>query len=162
MHVLKNVFKNLSLDLRKEITALWKNGGALADDKAIEERLNQVVYIIQDSESDTLMGVSTAEKIRVQALNNNYLYEFRCFISESYRIAGLDVKLSKMTFDFLESISIKDENRPIGIFSVLENEKLKQEPVWRRAVWPEIEMYFIGYTSSGNPIRVHYFKGARI
>lgn len=141
---------------------LWKSESALTDDKTIEDRLNQVVYIVQDSESRALTGVSTAEKKKVKALNNNYLYEFRCFIAESHRIAGLDVKLSKMTFDFLESISKEDEDQPIGIFSILENEKLKQEPVWRRAVWPEIEMYFVGYTSSGNPIRVHYFKGARI
>ena len=162
MLVFENVFKNASQEVKKEIEELWKSEGGLINEQRIKERLNQVVFIIRDSESALLAGVSTAEKRMVEALNNNYFYEFRCLISEKYRIAGLDVKLSMMTFEFLESISVEDENKPIGIFSVLENEKLKQEPVWRRAVWPEIEMYFVGYTSSGNPIRVHYFKGARI
>lgn len=162
MLVLENVFKKVPQQVKNEITALWKSEGALKDDPIIEERLNQVVFIIRDSESGVLAGLSTAEKKRVEALNNNHLYEFRCFIGEPHRIAGLDVKLSRVTFDFLESISGKDFDKSIGIFTVLENERLKQEPVWRRAVWPEIDMYFIGYTSSGNPIRVHYFKRARI
>lgn len=162
MLVLENIFKNVSPDVKKKIQALWKSEGALEDEKIIEERLGQVVYIVLDSESGTVAGVSTAEKKKVQTLNNNYFYEFRCFIGEAYRVAGLDVKLSKITFDFLESISHQDGNNPIGILSVLENEKLQHEPVWRRAVWPEIEMYFVGYNSAGNPMRVHYFKGARI
>jgi hypothetical protein len=162
MLVLGNVFNNVSAKVKAEIVAMWKSGDALMDDRKIEERLAQVVYVIRDSDSGQLAGVSTAEKKKVQALNNNYFYEFRCFIAQSYRSAGLDVKLSKETFGFLEALSKTDTDKPIGIFSILENEKLKQEPVWRRAVWPEIEMYFVGYTSAGNPIRVHYFKGARI
>lgn len=162
MLVFELVFRKLSSHDKLSISKLWKNEGMINEESIVESRLEQVVYLIRDAESGVLAGVSTAEKRRVQALNNNYFYEFRCFISEAHRVAGLDVKLSRMTFDFLESISKEDEHRPVGIFSVLENEKLKQEPVWRRAVWPEIEMYFVGFTNSGNPIRVHYFKGARI
>jgi hypothetical protein len=162
MLVFELVFGKVPIQDKQSIAQLWKNEGVLSEESIVEARLEQVVYLIRDTESGALAGVSTAEKKRVQALNNNYFYEFRCFISEVHRVAGLDVKLSRMTFDFLESINLGDENRPVGIFSVLENEKLKQEPVWRRAVWPEIEMYFVGFTNSGNPIRVHYFKGARI
>lgn len=162
MLVFELVFGKVPPQDKLSIAQLWKNEGVLSAESMVEARLEQVVYLIRDAESGVLAGVSTAEKKRVQALNNNYFYEFRCFISEAYRVAGLDVKLSRMTFDFLESLSLNDEHRPVGIFSVLENEKLKQEPVWRRAVWPEIEMYFAGFTTSGNPIRVHYFKGARI
>lgn len=132
------------------------------NDSVIDTRLGQAVCLIRDTETQKVAGISTAEKKQVPSLNNNYLYEFRCYISENFRIAGLDVKLSRETFDFLESHAGKDSDKPIGIFAVLENERLKQEPLWRRAVWPEIEMYFMGYTNSGNPIRVHYFKGARI
>lgn len=162
MFVLENLFQNVTQTARQEITNLWRSENVLNDDKQLEARLSQVVFVVRDSVSGILVGVSTSEKRRVPALNNHYFYEFRCFIGSANRVAGLDVKLSKETFDFLESISQTDEHKPIGIFSILENEKLKQEPVWRRAVWPEIEMYFVGYTNSGNPIRVHYFKGAKI
>lgn len=162
MLVLENHYKNINTSLRQEIEALWRTAHMLNDQYKIEERLSQVVMIVRDPVSGKLAGVSTAEKRKVPALNNHYLYEFRCFIGTAYRVAGLDVKLSRMTFDFLESISKQDELKPIGIFSILENETLKREPVWRRAVWPEIEMYLVGFTNSGNPIRVHYFKNARI
>lgn len=162
MLILENVYKKLTQRLKLEIEELWKREGALAEAQRIEERLNQVVFIIQDSETGLVVGVSTAEKKKVQALNNNYFFEFRCFIAEAFRVAGLDVKLSRETFDFLASIGSQDPDKPIGIFTVLENEELKQQPVWRRAVWPEIDMYFVGFTTSGNPIRVHYFKNARV
>jgi|APTNR8051073442_1049403.scaffolds.fasta_scaffold00032_98 hypothetical protein len=162
MLVFENVYKKVNNSTKDEIVEFWKREGGLTDESVISERLKQVVYIICDSESGKLVGVSTAEKKRVQALNNNYFYEFRCLIDKAYRIAELDVKLSRITFDLLQSVSSQDGNLVIGIISVLENEELKQEPVWRRAVWPEIDMYFVGYTNSGNPIRVHYFKGARI
>jgi hypothetical protein len=162
MLVLENVYQNLTQEAKQEVVNLWRNENALLDDKKIDERLGQTVIIIRDSESGKLVGVSTAEKKKMKALNNNQLYEFRCFIAETYRVAGLDVKLSKQTFEFLETLSKSEGGKTVGIFSVLENESLKKESVWRRAVWPEIEMYFVGYTNSGNPIRVHYFKGARI
>jgi len=162
MLVLENVFKQVPQGLKLEIAELWKREGALAEERKIEERLNQVIFVIQDSETGLVVGVSTAEKKKVQTLNNNYFFEFRCFITKTFRVAGLDVKLSRETFDFLESIGSQDPDKPIGIFTVLENEELKQQPVWRRAVWPEIDMYFVGFTTSGNPIRVHYFKNARV
>jgi hypothetical protein len=162
MLVIENHYQNVTSQLRQGIENLWRSENVLTDQNRIEERLRQVVMVVRDSATGKLAGVSTAQKRKMPALNNHHLYEFRCFIGEVYRVAGLDVKLSRMTFDFLESIRDQDEHKPIGIFSVLENEKLKQEPVWRRAVWPELEMYFVGYTNSGNPIRVHYFKNARI
>jgi hypothetical protein len=162
MVVLDNVYGKLPPETREEIVQLWKSGHVLADGQAMEDRLRQVVFVVRNAETGKLAGVSTAEKKKVVALNNNYLYEFRCFIAQAARIAGLDVKLSKETFGFLEKLSKTDAGKPVGIFSVLENETLKKEPVWRRAIWPEIEMYFVGYTNTGNPIRVHYFKNARI
>ena len=158
----ENVYGKVTPQLESSIVDLWKKEGVLMDAQQIKERLLQVTFVIHDPEARTIAGVSTTEKKRVKALNNNCLYEFRCCLSSTYRIAGLDVKLSRETFDFLEALSKQDMDKPVGIFSILENETLKQEPVWRRAVWPEIEMYFVGYTNSGNPIRVHYFKGARI
>jgi hypothetical protein len=161
MLAIENVFNNVTESVKQGITKLWKAEGAITEDHKIQERLAQVVCVVLNSKGD-FVGVSTAEKKKVPALNDNYFFEFRCFITEASRVAGLDVKLSKTTFDILESASKTDKNNPIGILSVLENEQLMKQPLWRRAVWPEIEMYFVGFTNHGNPIRVHYFKNARI
>lgn len=158
----ENHYRKLSEEMAAQISALWRTENALADESVISERLHQVVYVILDPDSGETAGVSTAEKKKFNMLNSNYLYEFRCYIGEKFRIAGLDVKLSRMTFDFLETLAKDDSDKPVGIFTVLENESLKEQPVWRRAVWPELEMYFVGYSKAGNPIRVHYFKDARI
>jgi hypothetical protein len=158
----QNVYQNLSPDVIAELKSLWMGEGALVEGDAIEQRLQQVVYVILDSDSGKVAGVSTAVKKRVDLLNGNFLYEFRCYIGENYRIAGLDIKISKLTLDFLQELGARDPEKPVGVFTVLQNDLLQQQPLWRRAVWPETEMYFMGYTKSGNPIRVHYFKGARI
>jgi hypothetical protein len=157
----ENCYQRVSDNSAAGIRALWKTETLLADEAATE-RLKEVVYVILDPDSGAVAGVSTAVKKRMNMLNNNHLYEFRCYIGEKFRVAGLDVKLSRLTFDFLETLANDDNDKPVGIFTVLENETLKERPVWRRAVWPELEMYFVGYTKTGNPIRVHYFKDARI
>ncbi len=136
--------------------------GAISDEEDISKRLKEVVYIIQDSDTGKVAGVSTAVKKKLNLLNENFLYEFRCYIGESYRIAGLDIKISKLTIDFLQELGSRDPEKPVGVFTVLQNDFLQTLPLWRRAVWPETEMYFMGYTKAGDPIRVHYFKGARI
>lgn len=157
-----NVHTKVSGVIAAELSALWKREGAITEDLEISSRLREVVYIIVDTTTGQVVGVSTAVKKKVVALNGNFLYEFRCYIGEAYRIAGLDVKLSRLTFDFLAQLASDDPEKPVGIFTVLSNAYLKLHPVWRRAVWPEIDMHFIGYNKSGDPIRVHYFKGARI
>lgn len=158
----KIVYGNVSDADAAELSALWKREGAITDDLEIANRLSEVVCIVRDMPAGRVVGVSTAVKKKVIALNGNFLYEFRCYIDEAHRIAGLDVKLSRLTFDYLEQVSSGDLEKPVGIFTVLGNDHLKQHPVWRRAVWPEIDMHFIGYNKNGDPIRVHYFKGARI
>ncbi|HMV10769.1 MAG TPA: hypothetical protein PK325_09555 [Cyclobacteriaceae bacterium] len=158
----QNVYQNVPETVAAGLKTLWTAEGALSDDLSVRKRLEEVVYAVVDSDNGQVAAVSTAVKKKVNPLNGNFLYEFRCYVGEAYRIAGLDVKLSRLTFDFLEQLASRDADKPIGIFTVLGNDFLKAQPVWRRAVWPEIDIHFIGYNKNGDPIRVHYFKGARI
>jgi hypothetical protein len=160
--IFQNVYQNVPGNIKAGLTSLWSREGAITDRLEIEKRLQEVIYIVKDEATGDVVGVSTASKRKVRALNNNFLYEFRCYLGQEHRIAGLDVKLSRLTFDFLAQLASEDPEKPIGIFAVLSNDVLKQHPVWRRAVWPELNMYFIGHNKLGDPIRVHYFKGARI
>lgn len=157
----QNVYQQIPEGISAGLRSLWLAEGALTDEDAVLRRLQEVVYVATD-DAGNVGAVSTAVKKKVIALNGNFLYEFRCYLGEEHRIAGLDVKLSRLTFDFLEQLASRDADKPIGIFTVLANDLLKELPVWRRAVWPEIDMHFIGYNKNGDPIRVHYFKGARI
>lgn len=155
----ENVYGRITEGVSREVKDLWKRETVVPD---ADERVKQVAFIIRDGATKALAGVSTLAKRQVPFLNNKFLYEFRCYIAHNHRIAGLDVKLSKMTFDFIESIHKMDADGPVGIYTILENEELKKQTVWRRATWPELDMHLVGFTRSGNPIRVHYFKEARI
>lgn len=156
----ENVWKAVTPEIKTDLIRLWIDNNVLSTEDA-EKRAAQAVFVIR-TETGELAGVSTAARFRLKLLNENYLYEFRCFIPERHRVAGLDVKISRITFDLLEEESKKETEKTVGIFSVLENGELKKESVWRRAVWPELEMYFAGYTKKGHPLRVHYFKGVTI
>lgn len=147
-------------DWRDQARALWQKNRILLDPGRIEARSKQVVYGV--FKQNILVGVSTAEPIQVKLLNNHFFYEFRCFIDPEHRLPGLDVKLAKQTFDTLEDHYLRGDGNCIGVVTVLENDELRKEKTWRRAVWPVIHMVFVGYTTTGMPIRVYYFKGARI
>lgn len=154
------VYRNGTPEVQTEIRKLWLENKAIVNASIADQRLKEVVVVLR--KENVIIGVSTAGKIRVPDYNNQLFYNFRCFISPHHRLAGLDVGLSVATFSFLEKLAATDPEPCIGIFAILENKILQKEKVWRRAVWPEINMTFAGYTSAGDPIRVKYFKGARI
>lgn len=160
MLMFENVYRNVSPGLRSEVARFWK--AAWVGSHEIESRIKHIVFIIRDQNSGTLAGVSSAENKKMPSLNNHHLYDFNWVIAAPYRTADQDVKLAEMTFDFLESINEQADHQPVGVFNILEDEVLKNDLSWRRAAWPELGMHLMGFTKSGNPIRVHYFKDAKI
>jgi hypothetical protein len=77
-------------------------------------------------------------------------------------VLGFDVHLTLKSLQTLENEARSDQDRPVGVFVVVENPKLNEDKIHRAAVWRAYQMYFIGYTSKGYPIRVYYFEGAKI
>ena len=124
----------------------------------MEERSGQIVFIVRDVDGG-IMGVSTAGPIQMPLFNNNYFYEFRCFIAPPFRAPGLDSMLAAKTKAFLatqeESIT-----KYKGLVMIIQNEEMRNQRT--KAVWPATGMVFAGYTAQGHHIRVGYFKGARI
>src|SRR5690606_11143709 len=100
-----------------------------------------------------------ARPIQVPFLNDNFFYEFRCFVVPSFRSPRLDSLLALKTKDFLETLP-ESGSKYKGIVMLIENEVLKKQRT--KAVWPATGMVFAGYTSQGHHIRIGYFKGARI
>lgn len=147
-------------DLKAMAIDLWIKNGALRSQEIVAQRANEVVLLAFDGEQP--VAVSTAVKKQVKLLNNNFFYEYRCFVAPHARIPALDVRLSRMSFDILEQWALEKDNSIKGIITILENEILKKEKFWRKAVWPVLNMVFVGYTQGRNPIRVSYFDRARI
>lgn len=152
------VWENFSAPEVALVRELWKKYRALDSDEVMEKRSMQIVYVVKGPDGQ-VGGVATAAPVRAAFLNNNFFYEFRCFVAPEFRAPGLDSLLTVKTKEFLERLP-DGASKFKGILTIVENEDLKKQRT--KAVWPASGMVFAGYNSKGDHIRVGYFKGARI
>ncbi len=156
--VLENVWRKDVSDISGQVLEIWKQHKGPAGEKATE-RLLQLVFVVK-TVSGEVVGMSTAFKSYVKQLRNHF-FAFRLMLVPSYRIPGLTSKLLVSTRDFLESVQSADDNeRAIGLITLVENEALKEKR--NEAIWPASGMVYIGNSNEGHHIRVYYFKGAHI
>lgn len=156
--VLENVWgKDVSL-IREQVLEIWKGHGGLMGKQA-DDRLKQLVFVVKD-DTGAVVGMSTAFKAYVKQLRNHF-FAIRLMLIPEYRIPGLTSGLLVSTRDFLESIYMEDTTgQAIGLITLVENRRLKENR--NEAIWPASKMVYIGNSGEGHPIRVYYFKGARI
>jgi len=152
----ENVWSLKNQDLLDEIVDAWTKVGAIPGNQSGMDRAKQVVYIVRNAENK-IIGISTAYLANVPLLKNN-LFVFRCMIFPGFRIPGLLAKLTSMSLQYLESIHHSLKQKVVGVFTEVENKELHK---MNYAVLPS-GFTFIGYSKRGNPIRVYYFKGAKI
>ena len=139
----------------------WKQHKVILKDEVLQQRATELVMVAYD-DNDKVIATSTGPKTKVKLLNNNWLYQYRCFIDPNFRIIGFDYHLTQQSLQALEEAAQKDKDKPIGVFTVIENPHLYNNKVNNAAVWRAYKMYFIGFNSKGQPIRVYYFKDAMI
>ena len=156
--VFENVWGKDADALRDPVLAIWRrNGGPTGDDTS--ERLRQLVFVLKNADGE-VVGMSTAFKAHIKRLRN-YFYVIRLMLVPGYRIPGLTSRLLVSTRDFLESIHEQEStNRAIGIITLVENQRIREKR--NEAIWPASGMVYIGNSGAGHPIRVYYFRGARI
>lgn len=140
------------------VKAMWQRYEAIEGEGMIEKRSKQIVFVIKN-QSDEVCGVSTARPVQAKFLNGHFFYEFRCFIAPPFRAPGLDTLLAVKTKSFLSGLE-ESGTKFKGMLMIVENKELKNQRT--KAIWPESEMVFAGYTPTGHHIRIGYFKGARI
>ncbi|MDZ7650057.1 MAG: hypothetical protein U5K54_24645 [Cytophagales bacterium] len=149
---------SISGELEVEIVKLWTHFAALQQSEA-ERRLSELVLLLKDK-SGKVIGVSTVVKTLLPQIQN-YVYAYRSFILSEFRAPALDTQMIVRTKNHLQEISIHDSDKKcVGIMVIVQNEILKAQ--WRQAVWLGADMIFIGNTPQGHPIRIGYFKNARI
>lgn len=141
-----------------EVKELWKKYRAFDNDDLSEKRARQIVYVVKDA-NGRVGGVATAGVVRAAFLNNNFFYEFRCFVAPDFRAPGLDSLLTVKTKQFLEQLP-DARSKFKGMLTIVEHEELKKQRT--KAIWPASGLVFAGYNKQGHHIRVAYFKGARI
>jgi hypothetical protein len=139
----------------------WKKHKVILKEEVLQQRASELVMVAYD-DNNKVIATSTGAKTKVKLLNNNWLYQYRCFIDPNFRVIGFDYHLTQQSLDALEAAGQKDAENPIGVFTVIENAGLYNNKVNNAAVWRAYKMYFIGFNSKGQPIRVYYFKDAMI
>ena len=156
--VFECIWKENSATERENAIRLWQNFNTFDDAGVTEQRAKEIVFVAKKGEE--VIGVATVRPLRVKLMNNNYFYEFRCFVSPDHRAPALDTQLLVKTKSFFEDHPDASDFPCIGLVIIIENETIKQN--WTKAVWAGTDMIFVGYSSKGDHIRVSYFKGARI
>lgn len=151
----ENVWSMVDSKTEADLVSFWEEHEVL-DRSLRQHRAKQAAFLLYHQ--DKLVGVSTVAKV-VHKPINSYVYLYRCFIAPKYRTAGLDTMLTAKTKDYLESIHKNEQPQAVGFLVVAQSEFLKQ---WNKAVWPGLDMMYIGNTEEGDPIRIYYFKGAKI
>ncbi len=139
----------------------WTDHQLLPDTANPEERAFEVVLVVRDASSKSIVGLTTAGVVQFKQLANKYFYLYRSVLLPDYRFPGFVSKLIVDTRDHLESRAVSGEPPGcIGLLTFVENPNIIR--VRDEAVWPASKMVFIGTDSRGRQIRVYYFKGARI
>lgn len=146
--------------VREEVENLWRTYAKLPEEE-IQKRIHELILVVKFQ--GKIVGVSTAYIQPVKLLNNHDFAFYRNFVVSQFRIAGLDFAITKESVATLEEAYPQTENQRVkGVITILENNDLKTSPTMKKAVWVNVPFVFIGNTSAGHPIRVYYFKNARI
>jgi len=146
-------------EYQNQIIDFWNLLNVLPKEVNPEQRAKLAVMIAL-AEGEKIVGVSTAERVKVTYLNNNHFYNYRTLIDPAYRIPGLVDKMAVDSIDFLESIFTKSETDCIGVITLIESTRTRA--LKRKVVYAATGLTLIGHTPKGAEIRIKYFKGATV
>ncbi|HRW99104.1 MAG TPA: hypothetical protein P5280_06420 [Cyclobacteriaceae bacterium] len=158
---LQDAWKKKDPAIRESAKSFWLAHKVILREEVLTERSKQLLVVARDS-NGKIIATSTALKTHVKLLNNNWLYQYRCFVDPMYRTIGLDIHLTVESLRLLEAYASDELEKPIGVYVVVENENLMNNKINNAAVWRAYKMYFVGFNSKGQQVRVLYFNGAMI
>jgi hypothetical protein len=122
---LLNIYHNSTSHIKNQIINLWIRNNALNYFQATE-RVNYVVYAIQEKNTSQIIGVSTG---RLDYLPNTQelYYFYGMFIDKNHR--GKRPWLLKRTYDLLNEK--RTEKNAQGLAAILENKKIPHQLFYR-------------------------------
>ncbi|MEM7551196.1 MAG: hypothetical protein AAF363_16055 [Bacteroidota bacterium] len=153
------VWKSASEETREEVIRYWVNNRLIPQTDSPERRVQEVIYVLRNS-SHEVVGVSTASKLYLNFIGHHF-YSFRCHIHPDFRGPAVDTQLLIKSKELLES-KHKEGKEPlcVGLVVIVQNEEINKK--WNYAVWPGVDLTFIGSDEKGNHIRICYFEGIKI
>lgn len=139
-----------------DVLALWEREGVLSGDEA-RERISQIV-LVATGEAGELVGLSTAW-LRMNEQLWMDMWHYRVFVGSAHRQSSLAVALTVATREHLkERFTSGEDTRAGGMAMAIQNPHLR---LLDDAIWKATDFAFFGVNAGGDPLRVHYFPGAR-
>jgi len=153
----ENVWTRVDSKLSGELVDFWMSRKVITQESQATERSRQAVVLLRNKEG-ALLGVSTATKSYFKPVGHDF-YFYRCFIDTAFRIPGLDIQLTKKAVEVLEKHAKETSDDAVGVLALVQGNTLKQR-VW--AIWRSVNFFYYGKDKNGNPIRIYYFRHAKI
>ncbi|MBV2209119.1 MAG: hypothetical protein KUL77_06110 [Thermomonas sp.] len=153
------VWRAVTPELAKELIDFWRDTGAIADEAAAKQRVQQVVCVARDGEGK-LCGVGTAI-IKVIPRLRQPMYYYRQFFAKTLRGKHQELAFFQRCKQVLQEYNTAlAQTESLGILLEIENEKIAV--AYKQAVIPGFDAVFIGYSPRGLQLRVSYFDNAEL
>ena len=141
----------------EDVIELWRREAALTDPREAERRVSEVQVVALDP-SDRVAAVSTAYVEPNEQLGMN-VWNLRGFVATEHRMGNLATRILWATRDHLGELhSSGRDPRASAVIVVVQNQLLMT--YFNRAFWVYSDFFYIGDSSEGAHVRVHYFPGA--
>jgi hypothetical protein len=159
-----DVFSEQTAVTLDQVIGLWTTEGGLAAQEA-RRRVGEILLVAVGPNSE-LAGISTAYLKRSEQLRAD-LWHVRMMVAGAHRRSAIGLYSARLGLEHLVQRYVSGEDRRgIGVIYEVENEALKRPAPGKlsqynaRARWPGVDVTFIGESTNGAHVRVHYFPGA--
>ena len=146
----------LTDDRASAVLGFWARHGALEGDAA-RQRLAEVVTVLVDRTSGEIAGVNSVYADRVSLVGNRWFWIYRRFHAPGTPPEA-EVGMFNAAFDALAEEFSPDG--PVGVCVFVDDPELIR--LRREAIWPETDLWYVGYEATGEQVRIRYFEDARI
>ena len=145
-------------EVARAILELWARESVVRREEA-QRRVHEALNVVVDRD-EGVIALSTAYVQRSPQLRMDLWY-FRTFVATPHRNTHVATQLTMHNRDLLERrFGSGEDTRAGGVAFELQNQGMRK--YLNTAIWQPVDFIFTGDSERGDPVRVHYFPGARV
>lgn len=149
-------WRRADAQIERDARELWRSQEMAP--ATIEQQIGELAAAAYIGER--LVAVSTAAVTYFPPMKNNFLL-YRCLVAPEQRRQDLAWRISAWSRDLLEQWSLNNPGEKIiGLMMALETDKFAEQQRDPQRTEAGLTLNFVGYTRTGDQIRVAWFKHA--
>jgi len=123
------VFETIGDEDRAGVIDLWRRTQALPPDESAERRVAEIVIVVRESSSGTVVAVNSVFRAKLNPESPDY-YLFRSFIDPAHRGSELIFFMTRFAY---EQLNLRHRpGSPAGLFFFTDNKKLQWPGIMER------------------------------